>query len=115
MKKKLLSHILSMLAVAGILNSYDGTNVFMGHKETYYNKPMAKVVQNAKSNGIEGDYWERPEDGVKMYGKYVICAASQDVHPYASIVGTSLGPAIVLDTGSFRFHNPQLIDIATCW
>ena len=55
------------------------------------------------------------EDGVKMYGNYVIVAANQSVYPYGTIVETSLGLGIVLDTGSFAKDNPNQFDIATDW
>ena len=98
----------------GVLTKSGGVNYFEGHKETYYNLPMKKVVSNAKNKGIEGDYWER-EDGAKMLGEYVMIAADQKIHPYGSIVGTSLGDGIVVDTGTFIQTNPQQIDIATTW
>ncbi|MBQ9200432.1 MAG: hypothetical protein IJ141_09680 [Lachnospiraceae bacterium] len=91
-----------------------GVNYYGEQKETYYNLNMNGVVNNAQSSGIEGDYWVR-EDGVKMYGEYVIVAANQDVHPYGTTVDTSLGEGIVLDTGSFAAGNPTQVDIATAW
>lgn len=83
-------------------------------KETYYNLPMGGVVGYAQAAGIEGEYWVR-EDGCKMFGDYVIIAANQEVHPYGSVVETSLGPGIVLDTGSFAAGNPYQVDVATDW
>ena len=84
------------------------------HKETYYNLPMKHVCEIAKSKGIKGEYWET-DDGLKMYGYFIICAADYDVHPYGSIVLTSHGPGKVLDTGTFTETNPTQVDIATCW
>lgn len=75
---------------------------------------MDQVVANAQAAGIQGEYWVR-EDGVKMYGDYVIVAANLDVHPRGSTVETSLGTGIVLDTGSFASENPTQVDIATDW
>jgi len=83
-------------------------------KETYYNLDMSVIVQVAHSNGIEGDYWIR-EDGVKMLGSYVMCACNRDVHPYGTLVETSLGTGISLDTGGFAANNPTQIDIAVAW
>ena len=96
------------------LTANAGVNYYGEQKETYYNLNMNGVVNNAQSSGIEGDYWVR-EDGVKMYGEYVIVAANQDVHPYGTTVETSLGEGIVLDTGSFANENPTQVDIATDW
>lgn len=85
-----------------------------GHKETYYNLPMGGVVGYAQAAGIPGEYWVR-DDGVKMYGDYVIVAADQNIHPYGSTVNTSLGEGIVLDTGTFIYENNEQYDIATSW
>ena len=97
-----------------ILTATLGTVQYNGHKETYYNLPMERVTENARKNGVNGAYWLR-DDGVKMYGHYVIVAAPFDVHPYGSIVETSLGEGIVLDTGAFAVTNKNQIDIATGW
>ena len=83
-------------------------------KETYYNLDMNGVVSNAQAQGIQGEYWIR-EDGVKMYGDYVIVAANLDTHPRGSTVETSLGTGIVLDTGGFAASDPNQIDIAVDW
>lgn len=82
--------------------------------ETYYNLPMEKVIEQARNFGIEGEYWVR-EDGVKMYGDYVICACNRDVHPMGTLVETSLGTGISLDTGGFAEGNPTQCDIAVSW
>lgn len=99
---------------SGVLTKSGGVNWFDGHKETYYNLPMNKVVSNAHKRGIEGEYKER-EDGAKMLGDYIMIAADQSIHPYGSIVPTSLGDGIVVDTGTFIQTNPQQIDIAVTW
>ena len=83
-------------------------------KETYYNLDMNGVVSNAQAQGIQGEYWVR-EDGVKMYGDYVIVAANLDTHPRGSTVETSLGTGIVLDTGGFAASDPNQVDIAVDW
>ena len=96
------------------LTQSSGVNYYGDQKETYYNLNMSRVVSRAQDSGIQGDYWVR-DDGVKMYGDYVIIAANQDVHPYGSTVDTSLGEGIVLDTGGFAAGNPTQVDIATDW
>lgn len=82
--------------------------------ETYYNLPMDGVIQQARNFGIEGEYWVR-DDGVKMYGDYVILACNRDVHPMGTLVETSLGTGISLDTGGFAEGNPTQCDIAVSW
>lgn len=96
------------------LTASGGVNYHGEQKETYYNLNMDQVVSNAQAAGIPGEYWVR-EDGVKMYGDYVIVAANLDVHPRGSTVETSLGTGIVLDTGGFADENPTQVDIATDW
>ena len=83
-----------------------GVNYYNNRKETYYNLDMSGVVSNAQAMGIQGNYWVR-DDGVKMYGDYVI-VASQDSK--GSIINTSLGQGIVLD-----YCPAGTVDIATNW
>ena len=88
-----------------------------GGQETYYNLPMEGVINWAYDRGFDPEeypYWIR-EDGVKMFGPYVIVAANLSVHPRDSIVECSRGTAIVLDTGSFAKNNPTQLDVATNW
>ncbi len=83
-------------------------------KETYYNLPMDGVISIAQAAGIQGNYWERA-DGAKMYGDYIICACGFDVRPRGTIVETSLGAGICLDTGTFAYTDPYQIDLAVTW
>lgn len=89
---------------------YSGPN----GKETYYNLNMSRVVANMKAAGYKGNYWVR-SDGVKMFGNYVIAASNLSVRPRGSVFQTSLGLALVCDTGSFASSNPRMTDIATAW
>ena len=98
----------------GKLTASKGVNYGPSGKETYYNLNMSGVVDIMQNMGYNEQYWVR-EDGVKMYGEYVIVAANLDVHPRGSTVETSLGTGIVLDTGSFATENPTQVDIATDW
>ena len=93
------------------LNATMGVNYYNGNKETYYNLPMVGVINIAKYKGIIDEYWVR-DDGVKMYGDYMLVAANYSTHPYGSIVETSLGKGIVLDTGSL---DENQFDIAVNW
>lgn len=87
---------------------------FGNQLETYYNLDMSVIVEVAHQNGIAGEYWVR-EDGCKMLGEYIMLACNRDVHPYGSIVETSLGMGISLDTGGFAANNPLQVDIAVTW
>lgn len=84
--------------------------------ETYYNLDMGGVIANTRAAGVEGDYWVR-DDGVKMYGEYVIaaCDVTGAVHNRYDVVQSSLGAAICLDTGGFASADPYQLDIATTW
>lgn len=97
-----------------ILTKNAGTIEGPSGRETYYNLKMSKVIEYMKSLGYNYEYWGR-QDGVKMYGPYVMCAASLDIRPKGTILETSLGPAIVCDTGDFAKSNKTQIDIAVDW
>jgi 3D (Asp-Asp-Asp) domain-containing protein len=111
-----------------VLNSINGRIQGPSGEETYYNKDMNNIVaqsqpggwiyNEAKAHGNEGNlssnYWVR-EDGCKMMGDYIMVAADLNVHPRGSIVQTSLGPGIVVDTGDFAKTNHNQLDIATTW
>ena len=103
-----------ILLALSALTAFKGVNDFCGHRETWYDLPMNRIVQRAKENNIPGEYWIR-EDGVKMYGDMVIVAANHDKHPYGTTIDTSLGKGIVLDTGDFAKKNYEQVDIATDW
>ena len=86
-------------------------------KETYYNLDMSGVVDIMRSCGydeVKYPYWVR-EDGVKMLGDYVMVAASFDIRPRGTILDSSLGSAIVCDTGGFASYNQTQLDIAVAW
>ena len=94
-------------AVAGIVKGPSGN-------ETYYNLNMSRCVQVMKDKGYSGEYWVR-EDGCKMFGNYIMCAASLKIRPRGSLVESSLGTCIVVDTGGFVDYDPYRLDIATTW
>ncbi len=97
-----------------VLTPGAGTIIGPSGKETYYNLNMSVCVQNAKNAGAQGDYWVR-EDGVKMLGEYVMVAADYSIRPLCTIVPTSLGMGIVVDTGGFVMNNQMQLDIAVAW
>lgn len=92
---------------AGVFNGPSG-------KESFYNMNMNNVVSAMRARGNNARYWVR-EDGVKMLGDYVMVAASLSIRPKGTILPTSLGMGIVVDTGSFALRNPTQLDIATAW
>lgn len=98
----------------GRLSRSSGTASGPNGKETYYNLNMSGVVRTMRGMGNTDAYWER-KDGCKMLGNYIMVAANLSRHPRGSIVKTSLGLAIVCDTGGFASRNPTQIDIATNW
>ena len=92
---------------AGVFNGPSGM-------ETYYNLNMSGCVRNMNRRGYYYDVWVR-DDGVKMFGDYIMCAANLGVHPFGSLVECSLGTCIVVDTGGFAAGNPNQLDIAVTW
>ena len=97
-----------------VLSKSRGTVTGPSGKETYYNLNMAGVVNIMRSMGNTDEYWVR-EDGCKMLGDYIMVAANLNLRPRGSIVETSLGKAIVCDTGTFARRNPTQIDVAVTW
>ena len=83
-------------------------------KETYYNLNMNGVVNIMRRMGNTDEYWVR-DDGCKMLGNYIMCAANLRVHPRGSLVESSLGTCIVCDTGGFARGNSNQLDIAVTW
>lgn len=86
-------------------------------KETYYNLDMSGVINDMRSKGFSAEqfpFWVR-EDGAKMLGDFVMVAANLKERPKGTILESSLGPAIVCDTGTFANENQTQIDIAVNW
>lgn len=97
-----------------VLSKSRGTITGPSGKETYYNLNMSGCVSIMNRLGFNEPYWVR-SDGVKMYGYYVMCAAGLSIRPKGSIVETSNGLGIVVDTGGFAARNPTQLDIAVTW
>ena len=97
-----------------VLSRSRGTISGPSGKETYYNLNMSGCISIMNSRGFNEPYWVR-SDGVKMYGYYVMCAAGLGIRPKGSIVESSNGLAIVVDTGGFAARNPRQLDIAVTW
>ena len=86
-------------------------------RETYYNLKMDLCVFYMRELGYDETnypYWIR-EDGAKMLGLYVMCAANWKTRPRGTILPTSLGDAIVVDTGEFVADYPNGVDLAVDW
>lgn len=86
-------------------------------KETWYNLPMDRVIESMRNRGYTEDEYAYSirEDGVKMFGDYIMVAADLNEHSKGDIVDTSLGLGIVCDTGDFANTTDVKIDIATNW
>ena len=85
-----------------------------GGCEMWHNLDMTQCIKNLKEMGIDMCHWTR-DDGVQMYGPYVMCAASLETYEMGDIVVTSLGEAIVCDTGDYAKIDPLWVNIATVW
>lgn len=96
-----------------ILTARAGTVNFNGHPETWYNLKMNRIVKRADAYYGLNDVYGVREDGVKTYNGFVIVAADWDLHPYGSVVETSRGLGIVLDTHTNT--NREVVDVATAW
>lgn len=108
--------LLPYKANASVLTKKGGVNYYKGQKETYYNLNMSRIYAKADANfGKHHKKWTR-EDGVKMYGPYVVLAVPFDVYPYGTTdIPTSLGLGIALDTGAFAESCKNQVDIAVDW
>ena len=113
-KKKENDHVVIKRNNKSCLNKTDGVFEGPSGKETYYNLNMQGCIRLMEALGYDYKYWIR-EDGVKMYGNYVMCAADLSIRPKGTILETSLGKAIVCDTGGFTRTCPYGLDIATTW
>ena len=86
-------------------------------RETYYNLNMDVIVRIMRRMGFseeEYPYWVR-NDGCKMLGPYIMCAANFNMFPRGTTVECSLGTCLVCDTGGFAAGNPTQLDIAVTW
>lgn len=86
-------------------------------QETYYNLYMGNCIAKMRSLGYseeEYPYWIR-DDGAKMLGHYVMVAANWQIRPLGTILETSIGWGIVVDTGDFVEYSPRGIDLAVDW
>ena len=114
---EVLENIIVQLPEKGCLTASLGTFRGPSGKETWYNLPMDGVIEIMRNMGYskeEYPYWIR-EDGCKMLGDFIMVAASHEIRPRGTVLQTSLGMALVCDTGGFVKHDQTQIDIATNW
>ena len=98
-----------------VLNNANGKVYGPSGYETYYNLPMYGCVRIMNNLGYYGTVWTR-SDGVKMWDQYVMVAADLSIHPKGSLVETTLGTGIVVDTGGFITNGSGVsLDIAVAW
>lgn len=100
-----------------VLTKAKGTNMGPAGRETYYNLPMGGCIKTMRNRGYDEEHypvWTR-DDGAKMFGKYVMIAANWKIRPLGTILETSMGWAIVVDTGEFVSEYPYGVDIAVDW
>lgn len=86
-------------------------------QETYYNLPMDNCVANMRKRGYDAKrypVWTR-KDGAKMFGHYVMVAANWKIRPLGTVIETSIGWGIVVDTGTFVKTSPRGVDLAVNW
>ena len=88
----------------GLLTKDKGVNYFNGHRETYYSQRVLP------GHGLNIPGRHVASDGTIRDGNGYLCVASSD-YPKGTVVQTSLGTAIVYDTGCAS----GTIDIYTDW
>ncbi|MBE6158284.1 MAG: hypothetical protein E7159_00440 [Firmicutes bacterium] len=107
------------------LNSYDGFVEYgpSGAYETYYDADVicdvgmdncVKYMRDLGYSEEEYPYYIR-EDGVRMFGDYVMVAADTNILPKGTMIDTSLGMGMVCDHCESSESNPRQIDIAVNW
>lgn len=96
----------------GCLTASKGVHMGPSGRETWYDLPMGGVIDIMRGLGYteeEYPYWVR-EDGVRMFGSFVMVAVDTYKLPKGTIIDTSLGEAMCVD------HCPAgNIDIAVTW
>lgn len=113
-REELVGQTRSLYWDGPVLSRSKGSVYGPSGKETYYNLNMSGCVRNMNRRGYYYDVWVR-DDGCKMFGDYIMCAANLGVHPFGSLVECSLGTCIVVDTGGFAARNAHQLDIAVTW
>lgn len=96
----------------GYLTKERGVFIGPSGRETWYSLPMTGVIEIMRHKGYDEahyPYWVR-EDGVKMFGDFVMAAADTQKLPKGTIIDTSLGQSMIVDHCA-----AGNIDIAVTW
>lgn len=107
---RVLTTLLAVVLTAKLGTIQNGVN-----KETWYDLNMSKVVERADAFYGLHDVYAVRDDGVKTYNGFVIVATNYETYPYGTVIPTSLGLGLVLDTGEFAKESKNIVDIATNW
>ena len=86
-------------------------------KEFYYNLNMTNVVKVMRNLGFseqEYPYWIDAY-GIKRLGPYAMVAANLQTRPKGTILESSWGLSVVVDTGGFVKTWPDGLDLAVNW
>ncbi len=98
------------------LNPKGGIAYGPSGKETYYNLNMDGIIKIMEKYGYTKDDHDVSDQGVHMLGDYIMVAADLSKHPRGSIIPTTLGQAIVCDTGAFVTNGSDVeVDVAVTW
>lgn len=97
-----------------VLTKQAGTIQGPSGKETYYNLPMNNCIRYMNDLGYNYEYWVR-DDGVKMFGDYVMTAGDTNKTPKGTVVETSLGQGIIVDHCEASEWGVNGYDIAVAW
>ena len=101
------------------------TPICLMSNQEYYNECVARGLITPANDyddritkergGYMGPSGRETYYNLKMLGNYVMCAANWSIRPKGTILETSLGDAIVVDTGDFVLDYPYGVDLAVDW
>ena len=100
-----------------VLSTGNGMVTGPSGRESYYNLDMRTCVCVMRGMGYDEKnypYYIR-DDGCKMLGPYIMIAADYSIRPRGTVVPTSRGLGIVVDTGGFVKRDSTQIDMAVNW
>lgn len=87
-----------------------------GKRESYYyyQPHMVNYMREFGYSEDEYPYWVR-DDGVQMFGEYVVVAADPSIYYFGDLIPTSLGMGMVCDLGGVSEEYYEYVDIGTIW
>lgn len=80
----------------------------------YYQPHMVNYMRDLGYSENDYPYWVR-DDGVQMFGEYVVVAADPSIYWYGDLIPTSLGMGMVCDLGGVSEEWYEYVDIGTTW